>query len=82
MKPAQNVPASVRHGISFDPDSIQTERITEDADYEGIRVRFHGFLGTARVNMQIDIGFGDIVYPGPEEADLPTMLDSPAPKLL
>ena len=32
--------------------------------------------------MQIDIGFGDIVYPGPEESSLPTMLDSPAPRLL
>ena len=32
--------------------------------------------------MQIDIGFGDINYPKPEEADLPTLLDSPIPKLL
>jgi hypothetical protein len=32
--------------------------------------------------MQIDIGFGDIVFPGPEEADLPTMLGHPAPRLL
>ncbi len=32
--------------------------------------------------MQIDIGFGDIVYPAPEEAELPTMLEFPAPKLL
>jgi hypothetical protein len=32
--------------------------------------------------MQLDIGFGDIVYPGPEESDLPTMLSSPAPRLL
>ncbi len=69
-------------GLVFDPDSIQTEQITEDADYEGIRIRFRGLLGTARINMQIDIGFGDIVYPEPEEADLPTMLDSPAPRLL
>ncbi|MFC1815852.1 hypothetical protein ACFL0M_07895 [Thermodesulfobacteriota bacterium] len=23
-------------GLAIDPDSIQTERITEDADYEGI----------------------------------------------
>jgi len=65
-------------GLVFDPDSIQTEQITEDADYEGIRIRFSGLLGTARINMQIDIGFGDIIYPGPEEADLPTMLNSPA----
>jgi hypothetical protein len=69
-------------GLTFDSDSIQTERITEDGDYEGIRVRFRGTLGTARINMQIDIGFGDIVYPGPEKAELPCMLDSPTPSLL
>jgi len=32
--------------------------------------------------MQIDIGFGDVVYPGVEEKELPTMLDFPAPRLL
>ena len=69
-------------GLTFDPDSIQSERITEDADYEGIRVRFRETLDSARVSMQIDIGFGDIVYPEPEESDLPTILDSPAPRLL
>jgi hypothetical protein len=69
-------------GLTFDSQSIQTERITEDADYEGIRVRFRGALGTARISMQIDIGFSDIVYPGPEKAELPCMLDSPAPSLL
>ena len=69
-------------GLAFDPASIQTERITEDADYEGIRIRFLGALGSARINMQVDIGFGDIVYPEPEKSDLPTMLDSPAPRLL
>jgi hypothetical protein len=69
-------------GLTFDPASIQAERITEDADYEGIRIRFLGALGSARINMQIDIGFGDIVYPEPEKLDLPTMLNSPAPRLL
>ncbi|MCK5509576.1 MAG: nucleotidyl transferase AbiEii/AbiGii toxin family protein, partial [Desulfobacterales bacterium] len=69
-------------GLAFDADSIQTERITEDADYEGIRIRFRGALDSARINMQVDIGFGDVVYPEPEELELPTMLDSPAPRLL
>ena len=32
--------------------------------------------------MQLDIGFGDIVYPQPEESILPTLLELPAPKLL
>ena len=69
-------------GLVFDPDSIQTEQIIEGAEYKGVRIRFRGLLDTARINMQIDIGFGDIVYPGPEEAYLPTVLDSPAPRLL
>jgi len=32
--------------------------------------------------MQIDIGFGDVVYPESEESELPAMLDFPAPRLL
>ena len=69
-------------GLVFDSESIRTERITEDADYEGIKVRFNGFLGTARISMQIDIGFGDVVYPEPQKAELPCLLDFPAPSLL
>jgi len=69
-------------GLSFDSDSIQAERITENADYEGIRIRFLGTLGSARITMQVDIGFGDVVYPEPEALDFPTMLNFPAPRLL
>lgn len=69
-------------GLVFDPHSIRTERITEDADYEDLRIRFLAMLDSARVNMQIDIGFGDSVYPGPQYACLPTILDHPPPKLL
>lgn len=32
-------------GLAFDADSILAERITEDADYEGIRIRFRGHTG-------------------------------------
>jgi hypothetical protein len=69
-------------GLVFDASTIQTERITEDADYRGIRVRFLGMLDSARVNIRIDIGFGDIIVPDPEISDLPTILDYPVPRLL
>lgn len=69
-------------GLLFDSDSIEAERITEDADYAGLRIRFRATLDTARISMQVDIGFGDVVYPGPEEAELPVVLDFPAPRLL
>jgi len=69
-------------GLVFDPETIRAESITEDADYHGMRIRFDGKLGTARVRMQIDIGFGDIIYPEATKSELPTMLDHPAPSLL
>ncbi len=68
-------------GLVFDPDSVSAERIVEDADYAGVRVLLRGTLGTARIAMQIDIGFGDVVVPKPEMADYPTILDLPAPRL-
>lgn len=69
-------------GLTFNPDTLHTESITEQNLYQGIRVRFIGYLTTAKINMQIDIGFGDIVYPMPEKNELPTILNLPAPKLL
>lgn len=68
-------------GLVFDPDSIRSERITEDADYKGIRIRFHGNLDKATIHMQVDIGFGDAVHPKPKMYEFPTLLDFPAPFL-
>lgn len=68
-------------GLTFDPAGVQGQRIAEDAEYEGVRVTFRGQLGNARVAMQIDVGFGDVVSPAPVDVELPTILDFPAPKL-
>jgi predicted nucleotidyltransferase component of viral defense system len=68
-------------GLHFDATSIRVERITEDAEYQGLRVRFRGILRTAKINMQLDIGFGDVVFPEPELSKYPTILDFPAPQL-
>jgi hypothetical protein len=68
-------------GIVFDPVTVKAERIKEDADYEGVRVRFVGLLGKARVAMQIDVGFGDVVTPGAENVTYPALLDLPAPEI-
>jgi hypothetical protein len=68
-------------GVVFDPDSVRAERITEDADYEGVRVHFRGTMDTARIAIQLDIGFGDVVVPSPKLMAYPTILDLPAPKV-
>ena len=69
-------------GLAFDADSLRLERIMEDAVDEGLRLRLTGSLDTARITLQIDIGFGDPVYPHPQEADFPGLLDFPVPRLL
>ena len=68
-------------GLEFDPLHIQSERIKEDADYEGIRITMTARLGKTRLPIQIDIGFADVITPAPESLDYPTILDLPAPHL-
>lgn len=68
-------------GLRFDPASLTTERIKEDADYAGVRVHCYGRLGSARVAMQVDIGFGDAIPPGPRLITYPTLLAFPAPRV-
>jgi predicted nucleotidyltransferase component of viral defense system len=68
-------------GMEFNGDSVTAERIGVDADHIGARATFQGLLGAVRCPMQIDMGFRDVVTPGPVEIDYPTILDQPAPRL-
>jgi Nucleotidyl transferase AbiEii toxin, Type IV TA system len=53
---------------------MRSEKIREDAEYEGVRVRVPASLDGARVLLQIDIGFGDLVEPAPARLTFPTLL--------
>jgi hypothetical protein len=66
-------------GMQFDPSTAVGTVINEDAEYNGIRVKFIGLLGVARASMH-DVGFA--VVPKPVDVEVPTLLDFPAPKLL
>lgn len=46
-----------------------------------MRIRLVARLVRALLRLQIDIGFGDVVTPAPEEVDYPTILDFPSPRL-
>lgn len=64
----------VEDGIGFDPDSVKAAEIRKEAHYAGVRVTLMGLLASARCPVQVDIGFGDAVVPGPEEALYPIIL--------
>lgn len=68
-------------GIRFIADTVQVEEIREETPYGGMRVKLTGYLHNARIHLQVDIGFGDLVKPDPEIVHYPTLLDMPAPVL-
>lgn len=68
-------------GIEFDPAALRIDQIREALEYGGLRLRTVATVAGARVNVVIDIGFGDAVEPGLEEIELPVLLGQPAPRL-
>jgi len=68
-------------GATFDARSIRIEDIRAAQEYGGVRVLLKGFLGSTRLALQVDIGFGDAVTPAPEQREYPTLLDHPVPRL-
>lgn len=69
-------------GVTFDLDTITTEEIAKEGHYSGIRIKVIARLGNIRQNMQVDIGFGDFVTPGPVQMKFLTLLEMDAPELL
>jgi hypothetical protein len=68
--------------IVFNPASVKADAIREDNTYGGTRITLVARIGSARCSLQIDVGFGDAVTPGPQTVAYPTLLgDFPAPVL-
>jgi predicted nucleotidyltransferase component of viral defense system len=68
-------------GVSFDPDSVSAGPIRDREEYGGMRVTIEASIGSAELQLQVDVGFGDAVVPDPQVAEIPTLLDLPAAKL-
>ena len=72
---------ALEDGVAFDLGRLQAEPIRDTAAYDGVRARTEARLGTARIPVRIDIGFGDVIVPQPDETEYPVLLDGPAPRL-
>ncbi len=68
-------------GIDFDSSCINVEEMRGVAEFQGLRVHLRARLGTARVDVRIDIGFGDAIFPQAVAMAFPTILDFPQPIL-
>lgn len=68
-------------GLRLPLDEITGEQIREDQVYGGTRITSIAYLGKMRIRLQVDIGFGDAMTPGPEVVSIPCLLDFPEPRL-
>ena len=65
----------------FRADTVVVAPIREEDAYGGRRVTLRAELGAAKLTIQVDIGIGDAVTPGPQWLEYPSLLDLPRPRL-
>lgn len=61
--------------IVFRLDTLKVSNITEFKEYHGLNVSILALLDRTRIPVNIDIGFGDIIYPSRTQMDYPVLLD-------
>jgi hypothetical protein len=69
-------------GLQFESSQLILEEIRERNFYHGMRIKVPVTLGSARVVLQIDMGFGDAVHPPPATVTIESLLDLEAPEVL
>lgn len=68
-------------GVRFDLGTLSVAPIREEQRYGGMRAEVVAQLASARVRLQVDVGFGDAITPEPTSVEYPALLDYPAPRL-
>jgi predicted nucleotidyltransferase component of viral defense system len=68
--------------LAFDTDSISAEPIRDGSEYAGLRLKVKAWLGKSPISIQVDVGFGNAIVPGPEEREYRTLLGDPPPRIL
>ena len=74
-------PVDDEDGVVFLPDTLHVEERAEGQIYQGLHIEMAATLSAARLRLEIDIAFGEAVVPPPQEIDLLSLLEKPAPRL-
>ena len=69
----------VNDGLEF--TEISTDVLQKGTTYQGVRLLVKGSLEDVPFKTQVDIGFGHKIVPGVIDAEFPTLLDRPKPKI-
>jgi predicted nucleotidyltransferase component of viral defense system len=67
--------------VIFDIDGLAIDRIREELEYGGLRIKTTATIDGARIRVVVDVGFGDATEPGLTDLELAVLLDFPSPSL-
>jgi len=70
-----------KDGLNFLSSSVEGEKIRVEEYYQGVKIKLIARLGTAKIHLQLDVGFGDSLNPAPSIIRYPTLLEFPPPEL-
>lgn len=68
--------------LKFEAETITTAPIRDGSEYAGIRAHLIALVGASRISVQLDLGFGNAIVPGPEEVVYRSLLGDPPPRIL
>ena len=72
---------NLKDGVEFSPEDIDVEQITEESEYDGVRITISASVAGDKHRLQLDVGFGDIIVDGPVDIEYPAMLEFRAPNI-
>lgn len=67
--------------LRYDIDSLRVKSITEFKDYHGVNVTIDAYLDRTKIQVSVDVGFGDVIYPNRIVVDFPVILSEESPKV-
>jgi predicted nucleotidyltransferase component of viral defense system len=67
--------------MEFHPDTVSVDDIRLNDPYGGRRITLKSHLGNARIDVQVDVGIGDVITPEPTWLDYPSLLGLPSARL-
>lgn len=65
--------------LRYDMKTLEVINITEFKEYHGVNVMVKAYLDKTRIDVSLDIGFGDVIYPNRTMMEFPVLLDMEVP---
>ncbi len=70
---------TVDDALRYDMETLEAISIAEFKEYHGVKVAVKAYLDKTRIDVSLDIGFDDVIYPNRAMMEFPVLLNMEAP---